>query len=164
MYTLDLQVWRPSPTVRSTGCYSLVGNNLFTSIALSDQVAFVTPQPLERINFQPGDVIGFSVAQDRERDMKKGVVILRDREERRDREYETEMVWYGHKDDQLADLDCPYPVGTAGVLSVSSDAAPVVSPLYSKLLLLSFIPRPHPAFQCCTLKSGPGYKANYYSI
>ena len=35
-YSLNLQVWRPSPTVDdSTGasCYSLVGNNRFTSIS-----------------------------------------------------------------------------------------------------------------------------------
>ena len=47
-YTLDLQVWRPSPTVDdSTGAgqYSLVGNNRFTSISLSDQVAIVRPGP-----------------------------------------------------------------------------------------------------------------------
>ena len=39
LYTLDLQVWRPSPTVddsTGTGCYSLVGNNRFTSISLDD--------------------------------------------------------------------------------------------------------------------------------
>ena len=34
-YSIDFQVWRPSPTVNTTdgtGCYSLVGNNRFTSI------------------------------------------------------------------------------------------------------------------------------------
>ena len=35
-YTFDFQVWRPSPTVSTTGCYSLVGNNRFTSISLTD--------------------------------------------------------------------------------------------------------------------------------
>ena len=43
-YTLDLQVWRPSPTVddsTGTGCYSLVGNNRFssTSVLVSGGVA-----------------------------------------------------------------------------------------------------------------------------
>ena len=54
LYTLDLQVWRPSPTLNdstSTGCYSLVGNNRFTSISLSDQVARVTPSPQDYIQF-----------------------------------------------------------------------------------------------------------------
>ena len=47
-YSLDLQVWRPSPTVddsTGTGCYSLVGNNRFISIRLNDGVALVTPSP-----------------------------------------------------------------------------------------------------------------------
>ena len=47
-YTLDLQLWRSSTTVddsTGTGQYSLVGNNRFTSISLSYQVAIVTPLP-----------------------------------------------------------------------------------------------------------------------
>ena len=62
VYTLDLQVWKPSPTVddsSGTGCYSLVGNNRFTSISLGDdQVARVSPSPQDYIQFQPGDVLG----------------------------------------------------------------------------------------------------------
>ena len=68
-YILDLQVWRPSPTVDdSTGAgqYSLVGNNRFTSISLpmgggASQVAILTPssQAQDYIQFQPGDVLGF---------------------------------------------------------------------------------------------------------
>ena len=63
-YTLDLQVWRPSATVddsTGTGQYSLVGNNRFISITLSDEVAIVTPSPQDYIQFQPGDVLGFYV-------------------------------------------------------------------------------------------------------
>ena len=136
-YTLDLQVWRPSPTVHSTGCYSLVGKTRFTSIELTNQVAFVTPLSGERIHFQPGDVVGFSVVEARKKD--HGVVALRDREDERDGGYETETVWYGDEADRLPDPDCPYPIGTAGVLSTSMHAAPVVSPLYSELQLLAFI-------------------------
>ena len=61
VYTLYLQVWRPSPTVQTTGCYSLVGNNRFTSVPLFNQVAVVTPLSEARIKFQPGDVLGFSL-------------------------------------------------------------------------------------------------------
>ena len=53
-YTLDLQVWRPSPTVNDstgTGQYSLVGNNRFTSISLSEELAIVTPSPQDYIQF-----------------------------------------------------------------------------------------------------------------
>ena len=77
MYTLDLQVWRPSPTVDNptgAGCYSLVGNNRFTSISLSGERAIVTPSPQDYIQFQPGDVLGFYVEEARRSD--DGVVIL----------------------------------------------------------------------------------------
>ena len=75
-YTLDLQVWRPGLTVETTGCYSLVGNNRFTSVSLSSRVAMVTPLPQERIQFQPGDVIGFYVESGRGGD--RGVVVVDD--------------------------------------------------------------------------------------
>ena len=61
IYNLDLQVWRPSPTVQTTGCYSLVGINRFTSVSLTNSVAVVTPLPQEWIEFQPGDVLGFNI-------------------------------------------------------------------------------------------------------
>ena len=63
-YSLDFQVWRPSPTVNGstgTGCYSLVGNNRFTSIPLIDGLARVTPSPQDFVQFQPNDVLGFYV-------------------------------------------------------------------------------------------------------
>ena len=34
VYDITFQVWRPSPTVQANGCYSLVGENIFTSISL----------------------------------------------------------------------------------------------------------------------------------
>ena len=74
MYTLDLQVWRPPPTVKITGCHSLVGNNRFTSVSLNSCVAVVTPWPQHRIQFQAGDVIGFYVENDHGGD-NRGVVV-----------------------------------------------------------------------------------------
>ena len=76
-YTLNLQVWRSSPTVdqMDSGDYSPVGNNRFTSIFLSSGVAVVTPSPQDLIQFQPGDVLGFYVEEARD-DNSKGVVIL----------------------------------------------------------------------------------------
>ena len=32
-YDITFQVWRPSPTVNSDGCYGLVGENAFTRIS-----------------------------------------------------------------------------------------------------------------------------------
>ena len=90
-YTLDLQVWRPSPTVddstgTGTGQYSLVGNNRFTSISLSDQRAIVTPSPQDYIQFQPGDVLGFYVDSDVGNN--DGVVALNSSS------FTSEVVWF----------------------------------------------------------------------
>ena len=104
-YTLDLQVWRPSPTVDDstdgTGCYSLVGNNRFTSISLDiDQVARVTPSPQDYIQFRPRDVLGFYVEE--ARDTNRGVVVLNGDDEVR---FTSELVWYGG----MAALHQPWP-------------------------------------------------------
>ena len=126
-YTLDLQVWRPLPTVddsTGTGCYSLVGNNRFTSISLSGGVAVVTPSPQDYIKFQPGDVLGFYVEEDR-RDKPGGVVILTTRS------FTSELVWHASIAPTMATSqngDCPYSVGsTGGVLNTLTQAAPVIS-------------------------------------
>ena len=67
LYTLNLQVWRPSPTTvdgsTGSGQYILIGNNRFTSISLSNNVAEVTPSPRDQIQFLFGDVLGFYVEE-----------------------------------------------------------------------------------------------------
>ena len=130
-YTLDLQVWRPSPRVRTTGCYSLVGNNRFTSVELSGGVARVTPLPQNRIQFQSGDVLGFFVESNRQNNANvasRGVVIVSDYKVAGDRGFETEEVWYANIGNIVAgDSDCPYAVGSNRVLNNSTNAAPVIS-------------------------------------
>ena len=127
-YTLDLQVWRPSPTVddsTGTGCYSLVGNNRFTSISLSDRVARVTPSPQDYIQFQPGDVFGFYVEE--ARGANNGVVVLDEYIEPR---FTNNLVWYASIAPSMATSlngDCPYSVGSNGVLNTLTRAAPVIS-------------------------------------
>ena len=126
VYTLDLQVWRPSPTV--DGCYSLVGSNRFTSISLSDQVAVVTPSPQDYIQFRPGDVLGFYVAEARESN--NGVVILTSPSS-----FTSELVWYASIAPTMATSqngDCPYSIGSNGVLNTLTRAAPVISISTSK--------------------------------
>ena len=133
-YTLNLQVWRPSPAVETTGCYSLVGANHFTSITLSSRVAVVTPLPQEQIQFQPGDVLGFYVES--ARGDGRGVVVLNDLNTQGDGGYETEEVWHA----DIAGVafggnDCPFPVGSPvpgsqRILTESTDAAPVISVSY----------------------------------
>ena len=132
VYNLDLQVWRPSPTVQTAGCYSLVGNNRFTSVSLTDQLVMVTPQPQERIEFQPGDVLGFSLENTEGDD--GGVVLLRDSEEQGDYGYETEEVWYANISNTVSDNGPrvhPFPASRG--LSTSTRAAPVMSVSYSEL-------------------------------
>ncbi len=125
-YTLDLQVWRPSPTVddsTGTGCYSLVGNNKFTSISLSDGVALVTPSPQDYIQFRPGDVLGVYVEVASGSD--DGVVILTSPSS-----LTSESMWYASIAPTMAtsqNRDCPYSVGSGGILNTSTRAAPVIS-------------------------------------
>jgi hypothetical protein len=125
VYTIDFQVWRPSPTVddsTGTGCYSLVGNNRFTSIPLSGGVAQVTPSSQDYIQFRPGDVLGFYVEEARE--ARDGIVVL-DGDS-----FNSELVWYASIAPTMATSqngDCPYSVGSDGVLDTSTQAAPVIS-------------------------------------
>ena len=128
-YTLDLQVWRPSPTVNDstgTGCYSLVGNNSFTSISLQNLVARVTPSPQYQIQFQPGDVIGVYVEEARQTD--DGIVILTSYDG--STSFTSELVWYASIAPAMATSqngDCPYSVGSNGVLNTLIQGAPVIS-------------------------------------
>ena len=106
-----------------TGCYSLVGNNRFTSISLSDQVAVVTPSPQDYIQFRPGDVLGFYVAEARENN--NGVVVLTSPSS-----FTSELVWYASIVPTMATSqngDCPYSIGSTGVLNTVTHAAPVIS-------------------------------------
>jgi hypothetical protein len=133
-YNLDLQVWRPSPTVQTTGCYSLVRNNRFTSVPLPNQVAVVTPSPQEQIEFQPGDVLGFNL-ENTDRD-DGGVVILMDSSNRDDDGYETEEVWYADFSNPVfGNQECQLAVGSQPdrALNTMMSAAPVISVSYSKL-------------------------------
>ena len=127
-YTLDLQVWRPSPTVddsTGTGQYSLVGNNRFTSISLSDQVAIVTPSPQDYIQFQPGDVLGFYVEEAGDSDDR--VVVLTSPSS-----FTSEVVWYASIEPAMATSQSVYSVGSTGELDSSTRAAPVISISTSK--------------------------------
>ena len=115
-YTLDLQVWRPSPTVddsTGTGCYSLVamGNNRFNDISLNSGIASsLVPSPADYIQFRPGDVLGFYVE---EASMPTdGVVILTSPSS-----FTSELVWYASIAPTMAasqNGDCPYSVGSNG--------------------------------------------------
>ena len=127
-YTLDLQVWRPSPTVdesTGTGCYSLVGNNRFTVSTLIGGIAesLVPSPPQDYIQFQSGDVLGFYVEE--ALGITAGVVILTI-----PKSFTSELVWYASIAPTMATSqngDCPYSVGSnGGALNTLVQAAPVI--------------------------------------
>ena len=130
LFTFDFQVWRPSPTVNKTGCFSLVNNFTARSTSLSNDpavshVARVTPLPQNQLQFQPGDVLGFYVeSHGTTSDDDNGVVLLNDGG------HINELVWFASINiaAQLPQSgSCPYPVGTSEVLDTSTHAAPVIS-------------------------------------
>ena len=129
-FNFDFQVWRPSSTMNETGCYSLVGNYAVRSTTVStgpvsNQVIRATPSPQNQLQFQPGDVLGFYVESHGSGTHEdNGVVLLNNGK------YTSELVWYGSIDVTARTSQsgsCPYPVGTGGVLSSPTHAAPVIS-------------------------------------
>ncbi len=135
LYNIDLQVWRPSPAVQTTGCYSLVRNNRFTSVPLANQVAVVRPSPQEQIEFQPGDVLGFNLENTDGDD--GGVVILMDSSNQGDGGYETEEVWLADFSNPVfGNEECLLAVGSqppGRALNTMMSAAPVISVSYGKM-------------------------------
>ena len=137
MYSIDFQVFRPSPTVddsTGTGCYSLVGSNRFTSISLSSGIVQVTPSPQDYIMFQPQDVIGFYVRSASilrpSGEIPNGLVL-----QTSPSRFTSELVWYNSRPPQLIlfKIDaCSYSVGHNGFLASSTRAAPVISVDISK--------------------------------
>ena len=133
-YSLDFQVWRPSPTVddtTGTGCYSLVGNNRFTSIPsiTSPGVAVVTPSPQDYIQFQPGDVLGVYVESVSE--TTDGIVVLTRSTFTSDLVWSaSDLVWYASITPSMTNSRngaCPYSAGSSGVLNSFLQGAPVIS-------------------------------------
>ena len=134
-FNFNFQVWRPSPTVNETECYSLVGNHIVTSISIpaipeSERVARATPSPQDQLQFQPGDVLGFYVESNGsgsgpKGDADNGVVLLNNGK------HTSELVWFAKIASTTSQTSqsgsCPYTVGTTGVLNTSTHAAPVIS-------------------------------------
>lgn len=121
-YTIDFQVWRPSPTTPQddtlgTAYYSLVGNNRFSAISLNNAVARVTPSPQDYIQFRPGDVLGFYVEE--ARGGSEGVVVLTASR------FTSEVVWYASVDSQ--NVGGCVSAGSNGNMNTLLRGAPVIS-------------------------------------
>ena len=127
-YDITFQVWRPSPTVNTDGCYGLVGENEFTSISspnYNDGLVSVTPEPTNIITAQPGDAVGYYVVSTKGNN---DGIRLNDR-------FNGESVWYRRNTnyDTLMSRGeasiCPFPVGSQSgrILRSSTNAAPMLS-------------------------------------
>ena len=93
----------------------------------------VTPLPHEQIHFQPGDVLGFYVENSQPVEYTSGVMMLCDLNERGDRGYETEEVWYA-TNLIFSNAKCLAAVGPGRLLDSSTNVAPIISVSYSKIL------------------------------
>ena len=128
-YDISFQVWRPnSPSpVDTDGCYTMQGTNYFPSIPLADpdtdDRGIVTGVPLEseRIEVQPGDVVGFYLESSIRID--DGIQFARDANL-----YTDETVWFATGSlTPRPEATCMYPVGTSGLLSSSTNLAPLIT-------------------------------------
>ncbi len=125
VYSINFQVWRPSPTVGSDGAgeYSLVGENSFPNLTLgSGGLVSETPEPTNVISVRPGDVVGFFQSSDvdeRDRPNVNGGIQL-------DSGYSNSLLlWYQTNAPQgtLSTLVA----GNAGTLNSSTNAGPLFS-------------------------------------
>ena len=121
-YDITFQVWRPSPTMQETGCYSMVGKNRFANISLGvGGLVSETPKPSNTLTVQPGDVVGYYTVS---RDNKNDGIQIDSNSQRND------IVWYNTIADDLnpGAINCLFPVETEIVRSLTStSAAPVLS-------------------------------------
>ncbi len=122
-------MWRP-PTAGSDGCYSLVGENVFTSFTFSDG-GFVqlTPTPPSNsiITAQSGDVVGYYTNS--RQGSNNGIQI------EISEVYNQNIIWYSSLPDgsltSSEDNVCPYLIGTGRYLSSSTRAKNI----YTKVVL-----------------------------
>ena len=135
-YDITFQVWRPSPTVNDSGCYSLVGENVFTSFSFTEGgLVQLSPPSSSIITAQSGDVVGYYTNSQDGSD--EGIQL-----EREDSTYTENVIWYQTTDSDgltpLLDSDCPYPVGSESdrVLTSSTNSAPMLRLVTSKKILI----------------------------
>ena len=123
--TLDLQIWRPSPTIPDdstlkTGHYTLVGNNRFSAVSQSAGRVIVTPSPHKQVMFQPGDVVGFLIEEPKDKDNDRGVVVVTTAT------FTSEVVWHASAASS-DDLGCIKSIKSSGDLNTLVRGAPVIS-------------------------------------
>ena len=104
------------------GCYSLVGENRFTSITFSNRGPISeTPEPTNIISVQPGDVVGYYVLSNRgdndgiQMNPNDGSINIYYNEDN------------GGNPISLGPDSCQVRAGDGGVLTFSTNAAPQLS-------------------------------------
>ena len=127
-------MWRPSPTSGGGDggvCYSLVGENRFPEVTFppGDPVR-ESPLSSDRISVRPGDVLGYFVISNSPNAPQRpqGVQL--------DSSFTNDVVFYADIGDNPLPMGpeaCPVSVGPGGVLSRSTNAAPVFSVKIGKL-------------------------------
>ncbi len=130
-YTISFQVWRPnSPSpVDTDGCYTMQGTNDFSPISLGDRdtargIVTGVPQVSERIEVQPGDVVGFYLESSDSSD--DGIQFAGNGDN--SSPYTDETVWFATGSlSSRSEATCMYPVGTSGLLSSSTNLAPLIT-------------------------------------
>ena len=139
-YTISFQVWRPnSPSpVDTDGCYTMQGTNHFSPISLADNLSadkgIVTGIPLEseRIEVQPGDVVGFYLESSR--NTGDGIQFAGEQDD--ESEYDSESVWYATGVVSGSGLTCLFPVGPGRTLSLFTSSAPLITATVCELMTI----------------------------
>ena len=130
VYSIIFQVWRPSPSVDSDGCYGIVGEDRYEDIQLIEGEGGLvnrTLDPSSFISVQPGDVLGYFTFLDNDED--GGI--------QHDPDFSTESVWYHTSTDENPLISrggvvnsCPFPVGEDAVTRVLTTFSPL-GPVFS---------------------------------
>ncbi len=123
-YTISFQVWRPDSTSSS---YTMIGINHFPSIPLANPsvpddtnrgIVTGVPPESERIEVQPGDVVGFYLESSRDND-DDGIQFDRDNS------YTSETVWFdGSLRCSVLDPPCVY---SADDFDSTTNRAPLIT-------------------------------------
>ena len=122
-YDITFQVWRPSPSVNETGCYSLVGQNVFRRFSFPEG-GFVRLMPSANtfITAQVGDVVGYLTTS---RSGSNDGIQLEN-----SRDYSSNEIWYQDIEatNAISSGECPLPVGTetGRILTSFTNAAPML--------------------------------------
>ncbi len=113
-YSIKFQIWRP--TSESSASYIKIGENSFSPADLTDSYIAATPLPSEQLGFQPGDVAGYYLEDNRNQD--GGLQF--------DSTFTSEELWYTTGNSNLQN-ECLLEVGNAGDLSMSTSLGPIIS-------------------------------------